>query len=203
MKLYTSNGACSMSPQIVAAEAGLPVTIETVDLRTHTLPDGRDYYAINPKGAVPALELDDGSVLTEGPAIVQFLADQAPASGLAPANGTVARYRLQEWLNFITSEVHKSLSVLFDKSIPAEFRAATMAKVGKRFEWIEQQLGAKPYLMGDAFSAADAYLFTLLSWHDWLHFDLAQWPGLQQYFERVKARPKVAGVLHDNHRTRS
>ncbi len=202
MKLYASNGACSMSPQIVAAESGLPYTVEKVDLRSHKLADGSDYYTINSKGAVPALALDDGSVLTEGPAIVQFIADQAPASGLAPANGTVARYKLQEWLNYLTSEVHKTLSVLFDKSTPADYRAATVDKIGKRFAWIEQQLGDKPWLTGDTFSVADAYLFTLLSWHDWLHLDLAQWPGLQRYFERVKARPKVAAVLQDNGRAR-
>jgi glutathione S-transferase len=200
MKLYFAPGTCSMSPQIVAAEAGIPVDLVKVDIHTHKLPDGADYYAINGKGSVPVLALDDGSTLTEGPVIVQYLADKAPASGLAPAAGTLERYRLQEWLNFLTSEIHKTLGTLFDKSITAEFRAATLDRLGKKFTWIEKQLGTKHYLTGDKFSVADAYLFTLLSWHDWLKIDLKQWPVLQQFFDRVKARPKVREVLHMNGR---
>jgi glutathione S-transferase len=200
MKLYFAPGTCSMSPQIVAAEAGIPVDLVKVDIHTHKLADGADYFAINGKGPVPALGLDDGSVLTEGPVIVQYLADKAPATGLAPSAGTLERYRLQEWLNYLTSEIHKTLGTLFDKSTPADFRAITLERLGKKFAWIEKQLGTKPYLTGDKFSVADAYLFTLLTWHDWLKIDLKQWPVLQQFFDRVKARPKVKEVLHANGR---
>ncbi len=192
MKLYYSPGACSMSPHIVLAESGVAADLVKVSLQAHKLEDGSDYYAINSKGAVPALRLDDGSLLTEGPVIVQYIADLAPASGLAAAAGTLARYRLQEWLNYLTSEIHKSLGLLFDKSITDDFRQAVTDKVGKRFAWIAKQLEGKQYLMGDTFTVADAYLFTLLTWHDWLKLDIAP---LQAYFDRVKARPKVAEVL--------
>jgi glutathione S-transferase len=202
MKLYFAPGTCSMSPQIVAAEGGIPVDLVKVDIHAHKLGDGSDYYRINGKGSVPVLGLDDGSVLTEGPAIVQYLADQAPASGLAPAAGTIERYHLQEWLNFISTELHKTLGVLFDKTISPEYRAATTERLGKKLKWVEQQLGSKPYLTGDAFSVADAYLFTVLTWHDWLKIDLAQWPVVHQFFERVKARPRVHEVLQLNGRAR-
>jgi glutathione S-transferase len=192
MKLYHSPGACSLSPHIVLAESGVPAELVKVSLQSHKLEDGSDYYAVNSKGAVPALQLDDGSVLTEGPVIVQYIADKAPASKLAPPNGTLERYRLQEWLNYITSELHKTLGILFDKSITDEYRAATKAKIAKRFEWVARQMGDKPYLMGDTFTVADAYLFTMLTWRDWLKLDIGP---LQAYFDRVKARPKVAAVL--------
>lgn len=200
MKLYYSPGTCSMSPQIVIAEAGLTVDLVKTDIRAHKLEDGSDFFTINGKGSVPVLELDDGSVLTEGPVVSQYLADKVPNSGLAPPAGTLARYRLQEWLNYLTSELHKTLGILFDKSTPVDYRAATVKKVGQKFDWITQQLGDKPYLMGDTFTVADAYLFTLLSWHDWLNIDLAQWPVLQRYFDRVKARPAVQKVLVANGR---
>lgn len=192
MKLYYAPGACSMSPHIVLAESGIKADLVKVSLQSHKLEDGTDYYTINSKGAVPALRLDDGSLLTEGPAVVQYLADQAPASGLAPANGTLERYRLQEWLNYLTSEIHKTFSILFDKTISDDYRKATREKLAKRFDWIAGQLGAKQYLMGERFSVADAYLFTLLSWHDWMKLDIGP---LRAYFDRVKARPKVAEVL--------
>ncbi|MEO6928878.1 MAG: glutathione transferase GstA [Casimicrobiaceae bacterium] len=192
MKLYYSPGACSMSPHIVLSESGVAADLVKVSLQSHKLEDGSDYYAINSKGAVPALELDDGSLLTEGPVIVQYIADKAPASGLAPAAGTLERYRLQEWLNYLTSEMHKSLGLLFDKSINDDYRKAVVDKIGKRIDWIAKQLTGKQYLMGDKFTVADAYLFTLLTWHDWLKIDIAP---LQTYFDRVKARPKVAAVL--------
>jgi glutathione S-transferase len=192
MKLYYSPGACSLSPHIVLAESGVPAELVKVSLQSHKLEDGSDYYAVNSKGSVPALRLDDGSVLTEGPVIVQYIADKAPASKLAPPNGTLERYRLQEWLNYITSELHKTLGILFDKSISDDYRAAVRAKIGKRFEWVARQLGDKPYLMGDTFTVADAYLFTMLTWRDWLKLDIGP---LQAYFDRVKARPKVAEVL--------
>jgi len=192
MKLYYSPGACSMSPHIVLAESGVPAELVKVSLQSHKLEDGSDYYAVNSKGAVPALRLDDGSLLTEGPVIVQYIADKAPASKLVPAHGTLERYRVQEWLNFITSELHKSLGILFDKSITDDYRAAVKAKVAKRFAWIAREMGDKPYLTGDTFTVADAYLFTMLTWRDWLKLDIGP---LEAYFERVKARPKVAEVL--------
>jgi glutathione S-transferase len=192
MKLYYSPGACSMSPHIVLAESGVAADLVKVSLQSHKLEDGTDYYTVNSKGQVPALRLDDGSLLTEGPVIVQYIADKAPASGLAPAAGTMERYRLQEWLNFITSEIHKTLSILFDKSITDDYRSATKAKIAKRYAWVAKELGDKPYVMGDRFTVADAYLFTMLTWHDWLKIDI---DPLQAYFDRVKARPKVAEVL--------
>lgn len=192
MKLYYSPGACSMSPHIVLAESVVPAELVKVSLQSHKLEDGSDYYAVNSKGAVPALRLDDGSLLTEGPVIVQYIADKAPASKLVPAHGTLERYRVQEWLNFITSELHKSLGILFDKSITDDYRAAVKAKVAKRFAWIAREMGDKPYLTGDTFTVADAYLFTMLTWRDWLKLDIGP---LEAYFERVKARPKVAEVL--------
>jgi glutathione S-transferase len=192
MKLYYSPGACSMSPHIVLAESGVAADLVKVSLQSHKLEDGSDYYAINSKGKVPALRLDDGSLLTEGPAIVQYIADKAPASGLAPAAGTLERYRLQEWLNYVTSEIHQTLSILFDKSITDDYRNAVRARIGKRFDWIAGELAGKQYLLGDKFSVADAYLFTMLSWQDWLKLDIAP---LQAYFDRVKARPKVTEVL--------
>jgi glutathione S-transferase len=195
MKLYFSPGACSLSPHIVLEEAGLAADYVKVDLRTHKTADGTDFYTINGKGYVPALQLDDGSLLTEGPAIVQYLADKAPASGLVPANGTLERYRIQEWLNYLSTEIHKSLGLLFDASLPAEVRAGIVARIGKRFDWLTKQIGAKPYLTGEHFTVADAYLFTLLNWKDWLKLDLSQWPALEAYHARVLARPKVQAAL--------
>ena len=195
MKLYFSPGACSLSPHIVLEEAGLPAEYVKVDLRSHQIAGGADFHAINPKGYVPALQLDNGTLLTEGPAIVQYLADQAPASRLAPENGTIARYQLQEWLNYLTSEIHKSLGMLFDASLPAEVRAAVVERIGKRFDFLSQQLGGKQYLTGDNFTVADAYLFTLLNWKDWLKLDLSKWPVLVAYHARVAARPKVQAAL--------
>ena len=192
MKLYYSPGACSMSPHIVLAESGVAADLVKVSLQSHKLEDGSDYHAINSKGKVPALRLDDGSLLTEGPAIVQYIADKAPASGLAPAAGTPERYRLQEWLNYVTSDIHQALSILFDKSITDDYRNAVRARIAKRFDWIAGELAGKQYLMGDKFSVADAYLFTMLTWKDWLKLDIAP---LQAYFDRVKARPKVTEVL--------
>ena len=193
MKLYYSTGACSLSPHIVLREAGLPFDLVLASTRTHQLADGTDFYTINPKGYVPVLELDDGQRLTEGPVIVQYIADQVPDQQLAGGPiGSMPRYRVMEWLNFITSELHKSLGILFDKSITDDYRAAVKDKVAKRFAWVARELGDKPYLTGDTFTVADAYLFTMLTWRDWLKFDIGP---LEAYFERVKARPKVAEVL--------
>jgi len=195
MNLYYSPGACSLSPHIVAREAGLPITLVRVDNKNKKTSAGEDYWAINGKGYVPVLELDDGSRLTEGPAIVQYLADRAPQSKLAPANGTMARYRLQEWLNFVTSELHKQFSPLFDASMPEEAKQKFRNKIAGRFDWIVKQLGDKPYLMGEDFTVADAYLFTVANWSKHAGIDLARWPVLQDYLARVAARPEVRKAM--------
>jgi len=195
MKLYYSPGACSLSPHIVAREAGLAVDLVKVDLKARKLGEGGDYVAINGKGYVPALALDDGTLLTEGPAIVQYLADRNPDAGLAPANGTIERYRLQEWLNFLTSEVHKSFSPLFNPAAAEEWKQAARDNITRRFDWIAERLGPNAYLMGERFTVADAYLFTLLNWCQWTGVDLARWPALRDYHARVAARPKVQEAL--------
>ena len=195
MKLYYSPAACSLSPHIVAREAGVPIELVKVDLKAHTLADGTDYATINPKGSVPLLELDDGDRLSEGPAIVQYLADRNPAAGLAPAAGTTARYRLQEWLNFVTSELHKQYSPLFDAAVPAEYKEAVKARLAQRLEWLSTRLAGQDYLTGAQFSVADAYLFTVLNWNRWVGLDTARWPVLEAYVARVAARPKVQEAL--------
>jgi len=194
MKLYYAPGTCSLSPHIVAREAGLPLTLVRVDNKNKTTETGEDYRAINPKGYVPLLELDNGVRLSEGPAIVQYLADLAPASKLAPANGTVERYQLQEWLNFITSEVHKQFSPLFDATMPDEAKEKFRNRLATRFDWIAGQLKGRDYLMG-SFTAADAYLFVVLGWTKFTGPDLARWPVLQEYVARVAARPHVQEAL--------
>ena len=195
MKLYYSPGACSLSPHIVLHEAGIDATLVPVDLGAHKHGNGKDYYEINPKGSVPALELDDGTRLTEGPAIVQYLADLKPEKNLAPKNGTIERYKLQEWLNFITSEIHKQFSPLFDASHGDEVKAKFRDKLAGRFDWLSEQLGTQDYLMGSTFTVADAYLFTVLNWTQWTGIDLGRWPVLQRYVERVAARPAVQEAL--------
>jgi glutathione S-transferase len=195
MKLYYSPGACSLSPHIAFREAGLPVTLVKANTKTHQLDDGTDFYSLNPKGYVPLLELDNGERLSEGPVIVQYLADQNPASGLAPAPGTMARYRLQEWLNFITSEIHKQFGPMFVPSTPAEYKETLKDKLGKRFDWLSGELKGKDYLMGAQFTVADAYLYTVLRWSGFVGIDLAKWPVLAAYVERITARPKVQEAL--------
>ena len=194
MKLYYSPGACSLSPHIVLNEAGLAFDAETVDLGAKKTKSGADYKAINPKGAVPALQLDNGQVLTEGSAIVQYLADQKPATKLAPAAGTMERYRLQEWLNYIASEVHKGFSPLFNPKATDEWKQVVKDNLGAKFDYLSKQLQGKDYLMG-AFSVADAYLFTILGWSKSMNIDLAKWPVLASYMERVGARPAVKAAL--------
>ena len=195
MKLYYASGACSLSPHIVLLEAGLKATLVKVDTKTHKTEGGGDYYAVNPKGYVPLLELDDGDRLTEGPAIVQYIADRNPASKLAPAAGTMERYHLQEWLNFITAELHKQFSPLFQPTTPAEYKEMLKEKIGKRFDWVAEQLKGKDYLMGSTFTVADAYLFTMLTWTKHVGIDLARWPVLTAYRARVAARPKVREAM--------
>jgi glutathione S-transferase len=196
MKLYYSPGACSLSPHIVAQEAGIAVQLEKVDMKTKKTEHGEDYLAINPKGYVPALLLDNGELLTEGPAIVQYLADLKPESALAPANGTLARYRLQEVLGYISSELHKTYSPLFAPNTPADVRQGREDYLRKRYALIEQTLASQPFLLGDQFSAADAYLFTVTSWANFLKLDLSAFPNLLAFQKRVAARPAVKAALH-------
>lgn len=195
MKLYYSPGACSLSPHIVAREAGQAVTLQRVDLRAKTVEGGGDYTAVNPKGYVPALEVEPGVVLTEGPAIVQYLADRAPETGLAPKSGTIERARLQEWLNFISTELHKPIGSMFNPAQTAEWKAAMVALAERRLGFVEAALAGKTYLLGETFSVADAYLFTVLNWLQHVGMDIARWPNLAAYVGRVAARPKVQEAL--------
>lgn len=199
MKLYYAPGACSLAPHIALQESGLPFELERVDLREHRTADGRDYYAINPKGYVPLLALDDGEHLTEVAVILQYIADRAPASRLAPAFGSMQRYRLMEWLNFIATEVHKGLSPLWKPTTPDAYKATVLQGVGNRFDYIARTLGDRPFLTGDAFTIADAYLYTIVNWHRFLKFDLARWPALVQFQARVEARPNVRKALEVEH----
>ena len=195
MKLYFSSGACSLSPHIALREAGVKFELVRAALKTHTLADGSDYYAVNPKGQVPLLELDDGERLSEGPAILQYIADHAPASGLAPVAGTMARYRLVEWLNFITSELHKGFSPLFDAAMPAEAKALFVAKLQDRLGYVDRQLEGRDYLMGERFCVADAYLFTVTNWAAYVGVDIGHLNNLAAYRARVAARPAVKEAM--------
>lgn len=195
MKLYYSPGACSLSPHIVLREAGIPFEAEKVNLKTKKTDTGIDYETINPKSYVPALVMNNGELLTEGPAIVQYLADQAPEKKLAPPAGTLERYRLQEWLNFISTEIHKSFGTLFNPGVPEEMRNAVKARLGKRLDYTATALEGKNYLLGDIFSVADAYLFTMLRWAHPTGIDLPSWPALKGYFDRVAARPAVVSAM--------
>ncbi len=195
MKLYYSPGACSLSPHIALREAGLDFEAIQVDLGAKTTKAGADYRKVNPKGAVPALEIDGGQVLTEGAAIVQYIADKKPGAKLAPAAGTTERYRLQEWLNYIASEVHKGFSPLFNPKAPDEWKATVKEMLSGKFDYLSKQLDGKSYLMGDTFTVADGYLFTILSWAKPMGIDLAKWPVLKAYADRVAARPAVGAAL--------
>jgi glutathione S-transferase len=197
MKLYYAPGACSLSPHIVLLELGLPYTLEKIDFATKKTAVGSDYLAINSKGAVPALQLDDGRTLTEGPAIVQYLADQKPDSGLAPRAGTFERYQLMEILNYITSELHKGFSPLFNPKISADAKAAALANLDKKFEWLTAFLKDKTFVMGGTFTVADAYLFTVLSWSGHVGVELSKWPVLTAYQARIAKRPKVQQALKE------
>ncbi len=193
VKLYYSPGACSLSPHIVLREAGLAFEPVLASTKTHQLADGTDYYGINPLGYVPLLELDDGTRLREGPAIIQYIADQVPTRNLAPANGTLPRYRLQEWLTFIGTELHKQFSPLFVPAMPEEAKQVFRDKLAKRFEWLEGQLQGRDYLMGEHFSVADAYLFTVGRWAQGMKIPTG--PVFQAYHARVGARPAVQEAL--------
>lgn len=194
MKLYYAPGACSLSPHIVSREAGIALDLQKVNTKDKSMEGGGDYRTVNPKGYVPALDLGDGQILTEGPAIVQYLADQKPESGLAPKAGTIERYRLQEWLNFITSEIHKSFSPLFKPNTPDDYKKIAKENLGARFEWLDKQMAGREYLMG-AFTVADAYLFTVVNWSGFVGIDLAKYPNLAAYQKRVAARPKVREAM--------
>lgn len=198
MKLYYSPAACSLSPHIALAESGLQYSLEKVDLRSHQAQHEGDFYAINPKGYVPALLTDEGVLLTEGPAIVQYIADLAPAAKLAPANGTMARYQLQSWLNFISTELHKQFSPLFKPDSSEELKAAQRAVIGKRLDYVVEQLEGRDFLMGE-FSVADGYLFTVLNWGQWVGIDIAQWPTLAAFMARIQARTGVQKALKEEH----
>jgi glutathione S-transferase len=195
MHLYYSPGACSLSPHIALREAGIPFNLEKVDLKTKQVADGSAFATVNAKGYVPALKLDNGHVLTEGPAIVQYIADQKPELGLAPQAGTMERYRLQEWLNFITSELHKAFGTLFNPTLPKEAREITLARLTQRLDWLAKELAHKTYAMGDKFTVADGYLFTILSWAKHVGIELSKWPTLEEYVSRVGKRPKVQEAL--------
>ena len=195
MKLYYSPGACSLAPHIVASEAGLALQFEKVDLRTKKTETGADSGAINPKGYVPALLLDDGELLTEGVAVSQYLADRKPESGLAPAAGSLARYRLQEMLTYVSSELHKNYGPLFNPASAPELRAEKVAALQKRYALIEKQLQGRSYLFGEHFTAADAYLFVVTSWAPKLKVDLSAFPNLTAFQARVAARPAVQTAL--------
>lgn len=195
IKLYYSPGACSLSPHIILREAEVPFEIEKVDLRTKKTDAGTDYDTINPKSYVPALVMNNGELLTEGPAIVQYVADLAPGKRLAPPAGTLERYRLQEWLNYISAEIHKSFGMLFNPKAPEDIKDATRARLGKRIGFAATALEGKDYLLGDTFTVADAYLFTMLRWAYSMGIDLSPWPGLKEYFNRVAARPAVVSAM--------
>ncbi|MGQ0709035.1 MAG: glutathione transferase GstA [Rhodoferax sp.] len=195
MKLYYSPGACSLSPHIVLREAGLPFTAIAAPTKTKQLPDGSDYRAVNPLGYVPYLVLDDGRTLHEGPAIVQYLADLVPAQKLAPPNGSWERYKLQEWLTFIGTELHKGFSPLFMPATPEDFKPVLRERLQGRLAWVEGELGDKSYLMGEHFTVADAYLFTVTNWGRLVGVSLDAYPQLQAYRARVAARPAVQAAM--------
>ena len=195
MKLYYSPGACSLSPHIALLEAGLPYDLVKVDLKAKQLENGDDYLKVNPKGQVPALGLDSGELVTEGPVIVQMIADKAAGKNLAPARDSAERYKLQEWLNFITTEVHKNFGPMFSPVLADDAKAFFKDRVMGKFKYIDSQLPGRDYLMGKQFTVADGYLFTMLCWADRMKFDLSALPNLLAYKARVGARPMVQEAL--------
>lgn len=195
MKLYFAPGACSLAPHIALREAGLSFDVEKVDLGTKKTASGADFTQVNPKGYVPTLQTSDGSVLTEAGVLVQYIADQKPESGLAPKPGTMERYRMMEWINFIATELHKGFGPLWNPQAPAETKAAATATLFKRFGTLEAHFATKPYLMGDAFTVADGYLFTVMNWANFHKLDLSKFPKLGEFMGRVAARPKVQEAL--------
>jgi len=195
MKLYYSPGACSLAPHIVAREAGLPITLEKVDLSKHTTEAGEDFRAINPKGYVPAITIQDGSLLTEAAAIIQYLADQKPEANLAPANGTAERYRLIEWITFISSEIHKGFGPLWNPTTPDSVKSAAKDRLATRFAYLDERLSKQPFLTGETFTIADAYLFTVVNWTNFHGIDISSFKNLAVFQVRVAARPAVQQAL--------
>lgn len=195
MKLYYSPGACSLSPHIVLREAGLAFEPVLAPTKTHKLPDGGDYYEVNPLGYVPLLELDDGTRLREGPAIVQYLADQVPQKNLAPANGTLPRYRLQEWLTFIGMELHRNFTPLFNPAMPEDGKKIARERLANRLAFVNGELAGKDYVMGEHFSVADAYLYVVTRWTKPMNVDTSAYPNLLAHHARVGARPAVQEAL--------
>lgn len=197
MKLYYAPGACSLSPHIVAREAGVDLQLEKVDTKSHTFSAGSDYYKVNPKGYVPALEVSPGELLTEGPAIVQYIADQKPGSHLVPPAGSLQRYRQQEMLGYINSEIHKTYSPLFNAATPPAAVEDRKAYLKKRYKLIEDKLAGQDYLFGNQFTAADAYLFTVTNWAHHVKLDLSEFPNVQAFQKRVAARPAVQQAMRE------
>jgi glutathione S-transferase len=195
MKLFYKAGACSLASHIVLQESGLPFDIEAVDLKTKLTASGADFTAITAKGYVPALRLDSGEVLTEGPAIMQYIADQAPAKHLAPLNDGMARYRLQSWLTFIGTELHKNFTPFFNPAATSDWKAAAMANLERRLTYVAKEIDGKQFLLGNEFSIGDAYLFTVLGWAKHIDLDLNKWPALVDYQARVGARASVQAAL--------
>jgi glutathione S-transferase len=195
MKLYFATGACSVAVRIVLIEAGMAFDDSRVNTRTHLLADGGDYYAINPLGYVPLLELNDGTHLTEGPAIVQYIADQVPEKNLAPANGTIERAQMQGWLNFIGTELHKGFAPLFNPATPLEYKPMVIEKLLSRLAWVDSQLAGKHYLMGDAFTVADPYLFNVSNWAPLVKVDISGLANLADFRARMLARPAVVAAM--------
>jgi glutathione S-transferase len=195
MKLYYAPGSCSLASHIALYETGLPFEIDKINVPTKTTASGEDFMKINPKSYVPAIRLNDGSILTEGAAVLQYIADQNPASGLAPKAGTLERYRLQEWLTFISTEIHKSFSPLFNKDAAAAVKDYARDLLNKRLPYVEAQLANKPYLMGNSFTVADAYLFVVVSWSNRVGFDIGQFPNIKEYMARIVARPSVQAAM--------
>ena len=197
MKLYYSPGACSLSPHIVACEAELQVELVKVDLESKRAETGEDFRQLNPNGYVPLLILDDGNSLTEGPAIVQYLADQAPDKKLIPPAGTFERYQLQQWLNFISTEIHKSFSPLFNPAAPEAAKQWAIDILMTRLETAAEQLSTQPFLLGQSFSVADAYLFVTLSWGHYVNVDISRWPALARYVDKISERPAVQKAMKE------
>lgn len=197
MKLYYSPGACSLSPHIVACEAELPIELVKVDLESKRTETGEDFRQLNPNGYVPLLILDDGNRLTEGPAIVQYLADLAPDKKLIPPVGSFERYQLQQWLNFISTEIHKSFSPLFNSAAPEAAKQLAIDTLMTRLETASEQLSSQSFLLGENFSVADAYLFVTLSWGQYVNVDISRWPALVRYADRISERPAVQKAMKE------
>lgn len=195
MKLYFSPGACSLASTIAFHEAGVPVELVPVDTKVHQLKDGSDYYKINPKGYVPALQLDNGEVFTEGAALLQYIGDQKPESAVIPRQGTLDRFRANEWLTFISSEIHKSFSPLFNPALTDEAKTVFKDKLAKRFDGLDKHFATHKFLMGEQFTVADGYLYTVISWSPHVGIDLAKWKHLAEFRQRVADRPKVKAAL--------